>query len=314
MLVCTHYMDEAERCHGSPTSPTASCSPTAPPRGRRGSRACITWEVTGDGARGARRRAARAPGVEMVAAFGNALHVERHRRRALERGDRTASATGPALAWREAPSRARGRVHQPHAARAGQRAMNARSRWARFVAVLAKEFVQMRRDRLTFAMMVGVPIMQLVLFGFAINTDPKNLPTAVLDADPSVFSRSFVRAMENSRLLPGRRTWWRSEAEGGRAARDRPGPVRWSRSRRTSRASSSAASGRCCSSRPTRPTRRRPATRWPRSSTLNQTALDHDLRGRARASASPAPPPFELRVQRRYNPEGITAVQHRARA
>ena len=70
--------------------------------------------------------------------------------------------------------------------------------WSRFVAVLAKEFVQMRRDRLTFAMMVGVPIMQLVLFGFAINSDPKQLPTAVLAADPSVFSRSIVRAMENS--------------------------------------------------------------------------------------------------------------------
>ncbi|MGH8718206.1 MAG: ABC transporter permease, partial [Burkholderiales bacterium] len=45
--------------------------------------------------------------------------------------------------------------------------------WRRFVAMLTKEFVQMRRDRLTFAMMVGVPIMQLVLFGYAINTDPK---------------------------------------------------------------------------------------------------------------------------------------------
>jgi len=55
--------------------------------------------------------------------------------------------------------------------------------WARFVAVLAKEFVQMRRDRLTFAMIVGIPILQLVLFGFAINADPRALPTAVLAAD-----------------------------------------------------------------------------------------------------------------------------------
>jgi ABC-2 type transport system permease protein len=44
--------------------------------------------------------------------------------------------------------------------------------WHRFIAVLMKEFVQMRRDRLTFAMMLGMPLMQLVLFGYAINLDP----------------------------------------------------------------------------------------------------------------------------------------------
>src|SRR5207253_10985884 len=68
----------------------------------------------------------------------------------------------------------------------------------RFTAVLMKEFVQMRRDRLTFAMMIGVPIMQLVLFGYAINTDPKALPAAVVAAESSPFSRSFVSALENS--------------------------------------------------------------------------------------------------------------------
>jgi len=68
----------------------------------------------------------------------------------------------------------------------------------RFVAVLVKEFVQMRRDRLTFAMMIGVPIMQLVLFGYAINMDPKGLPAAVVAAESSPFSRSLVRALENS--------------------------------------------------------------------------------------------------------------------
>ncbi|NCC26506.1 MAG: ABC transporter permease, partial [Deltaproteobacteria bacterium] len=49
----------------------------------------------------------------------------------------------------------------------------------RFWAVVAKEFVQMRRDRLTFAMMAGVPLMQLILFGYAINSDPRHLPTAL---------------------------------------------------------------------------------------------------------------------------------------
>ena len=70
--------------------------------------------------------------------------------------------------------------------------------WIRFQALLIKEFVQMRRDRATFAMMVGVPVMQLFLFGFAINTDPKHLPAAVLSADNSPYARSFIRAMENS--------------------------------------------------------------------------------------------------------------------
>ncbi len=69
---------------------------------------------------------------------------------------------------------------------------------ARFAAIIRKEFIQMRRDRLTFAMMFGIPIIQLILFGFAINTDPKNLPVAVLAADSSPFARRFVHAMENS--------------------------------------------------------------------------------------------------------------------
>ena len=56
----------------------------------------------------------------------------------------------------------------------------------------------MRRDRVTFAMMIGIPFLQMVLFGFAINSDPKHLPTAVLTADNSPFSRSIIGAMENS--------------------------------------------------------------------------------------------------------------------
>jgi ABC-2 type transport system permease protein len=70
--------------------------------------------------------------------------------------------------------------------------------FARFMAMLVKEFVQMRRDRLTFAMMIGVPILQLTLFGFAINSDPKSLPTVLHVADESPFARSFVSALENS--------------------------------------------------------------------------------------------------------------------
>ncbi len=69
---------------------------------------------------------------------------------------------------------------------------------ARWASVARKEFLQLRRDRITFAMMVGVPIMQMALFGFAINSDPKHLPTAVIMADQSEFTRSFIAAMRNS--------------------------------------------------------------------------------------------------------------------
>lgn len=71
----------------------------------------------------------------------------------------------------------------------------------RFAAVVAKEFVQMRRDRLTFGMMIGIPLLQLVLFGFAINSDPKYLPTAVLLADRGPFGRTLLEAMKNSRYF-----------------------------------------------------------------------------------------------------------------
>ena len=68
----------------------------------------------------------------------------------------------------------------------------------RLGAMLHKEFIQMRRDRLTFAMMISIPIMQLVLFGFAINTDPKRLPTALLSFDNSPYSRAVAAALQNS--------------------------------------------------------------------------------------------------------------------
>ncbi len=69
---------------------------------------------------------------------------------------------------------------------------------SRFRAVLVKEFVQMRRDRMTFAMMIGVPILQLVIFGFAINSDPHNLPTMIEMNDESPVARSVVAAMDAS--------------------------------------------------------------------------------------------------------------------
>jgi len=68
----------------------------------------------------------------------------------------------------------------------------------RIIALLVKEFLQMRRDRVTLGMIVGVPLMQLFLFGFAINLNPKDLPTAIAIDDPGPFARSVVAALENS--------------------------------------------------------------------------------------------------------------------
>jgi len=73
--------------------------------------------------------------------------------------------------------------------------------WQRFFAVIGKEFVQMRRDRVTFAMMIGIPILQMVIFGYAINSDPRHLPTVIVAADHSVFSRTIIAAMQNSRYF-----------------------------------------------------------------------------------------------------------------
>ncbi len=69
---------------------------------------------------------------------------------------------------------------------------------SRFGAVLAKEFIQMRRDHITFAMMIGLPIIQLVLFGFAINADPRHLPTLVEMGDNGPLSRAVIAGMQNS--------------------------------------------------------------------------------------------------------------------
>jgi ABC-2 type transport system permease protein len=68
----------------------------------------------------------------------------------------------------------------------------------RFWAIVMKEFIQMRRDRLTFGMMVGIPMIQLILFGYAINSNPKHLPTAIYAADNSPFSRTMIWGLRNS--------------------------------------------------------------------------------------------------------------------
>lgn len=70
--------------------------------------------------------------------------------------------------------------------------------WQRLKALLYKEFIQMRRDRLTFAIMIGIPIIQLMIFGFAINTEVKHLPTAVYDQSRSMQSSALLQRLEVS--------------------------------------------------------------------------------------------------------------------
>jgi ABC-2 type transport system permease protein len=74
--------------------------------------------------------------------------------------------------------------------------MNAPLSLRRLRALLAKEFIQMRRDRITFAMMLGVPLILLVLFGFAINNDPKRLPAALVAVSHDQYSRAMISALE----------------------------------------------------------------------------------------------------------------------
>ncbi|MFS2010970.1 ABC transporter permease [Azospirillum sp. CT11-132] len=173
----------------------------------------------------------------------------------------------------------------------------------RLMAVMVKEFIQMRRDRLTFAMMVGVPILQLILFGFAINSDPKALPTAVLVADSSPFARTLVAAMENSRYFAITRTA-ASEAEIDRLLAE--GEVQFAVTIPTGFARDLQ--------RGTRPVLLVEADATDPAATSNalsalstiaRQALNPDLTGPLTALRA-GPDPVELRVHRRYNPEGIT--------
>jgi ABC-2 type transport system permease protein len=68
----------------------------------------------------------------------------------------------------------------------------------RLWAIVLKEFIQMRRDRITFGMMIGIPLLQLVIFGYAINSDPKHLPTALRVADDGPFARTLVWELRHS--------------------------------------------------------------------------------------------------------------------
>ncbi|NHZ83733.1 ABC transporter permease subunit [Massilia sp. CCM 8695] len=175
--------------------------------------------------------------------------------------------------------------------------------WRRMLAVLLKELRQVGRDRLTFGMMVGIPIMQLILFGFAINGDVRHLPLAVADLDRSVFSRRLVAALETSQYFRIVRHVGGAAEGDALLARGEvqfvlvvPGDF----SRRLVRgerpvillaadATDPAATGNALAS----------------VNAIAARAIGAELRGPL-ARLRPGEAPYEIRSQRRYNPEGLT--------
>jgi len=176
--------------------------------------------------------------------------------------------------------------------------------WSRWVGIIVKEFIQLKRDRLTFGMIIGIPVLQLILFGYAINADPKRLPTAVLQADSSPYSRTLLAAMQTSgyfRLDHQVRNEHELEnlLAQGRVQFAITIPENFSRKLvRGERpvllveadASDPAATGNAIAT----------------LAQISQTALARDLSGSLK-DLNPIPPPVDLRVHRRYNPEGVTA-------
>ena len=173
----------------------------------------------------------------------------------------------------------------------------------RFAAVVGKEFVQMRRDRVTFAMMIGIPVLQMLLFGYAINSDPKRLPTAVLAADHGVFSRTIIAAMQNSAYFRLVRTA-STEAE-ARQLIDL-GEVQFvlsvpeDFSRKLQRGERPALLLTADATDPAATSNAVAAFR-----VLAESALARDLEGPLRHLRRD-PPPLEVIVHPRFNPEGIT--------
>jgi len=173
--------------------------------------------------------------------------------------------------------------------------------WRKTRAMLVKEFIQLRRDRVSFAMIIMVPLVQLMLFGYAINTTPRNLPTGVLLQEHSDLARSILAALENTKYfkvtqLP------KSEAEldqllaSGKVLFAIEIPANFERAVRrgdkpamlvAADATDPVASGSALSA----------------LGQVIQTALAHD-----RAVPDSVALPFEIRTHARYNPAGVTQL------
>ena len=161
----------------------------------------------------------------------------------------------------------------------------------------------MRRDRLTFAMMVGIPVAQVLLFGFVINTDPKALPTAVVDYDRSEFTRSIVSMLQNTgyfSIVPAPRDAAAADALLARGEIQFAVVFPAGFSRQLVRGERPAVLVAADATDPSATGNALAAL-----SQAGVTALAHDLTGPLAKLASAAAP-FTLDIQRRYNPEGAT--------
>ena len=176
--------------------------------------------------------------------------------------------------------------------------------WSRWTGIMVKEFIQLKRDRLTFGMIIGIPILQLILFGFAINTDPKRLPTALLDFDRSLYARTLTQGLKNSGYFEIERavaTQAEAEAMISRGEVQFVVTVPENFERKLVRGE--------------HPTLLVEADAADPSAVVNavaalggvaRTALARDLQGTLRA-LNPVADPVDVRVHRRYNPEAVTA-------
>jgi ABC-2 type transport system permease protein len=183
--------------------------------------------------------------------------------------------------------------------------MSASSRlsWARMLAIFIKEFQQMLRDRPTFGMAVGVPILQLVLFGYAINTDPKGLPTALVTHDSGPQARELVATLQNTGYF---RITAQPASEAEAEALLERGEVQFliaippDFSRRLVRGERPALLVSVDATDPSSSGNALAAL-----SQVAPRALPTSLSGPL-ASLAAREPPFDLRVHRRYNPEGLS--------
>jgi ABC-2 type transport system permease protein len=172
----------------------------------------------------------------------------------------------------------------------------------RFLAVLRKEWIQVRRDPFTLRMIVALPVMQLFLFGYAINANPKHLPTGLLSADHSKYERTIIAALKNTGYYDIRELSSEAEAERGLADGELLFvvniPANFARS--VDRGDKPAV---LMDADATDPSAIGNAAAALASLT---TALDRDLPPQVRSQ--PASLPFQFQIHARYNPEQLTVL------
>lgn len=174
---------------------------------------------------------------------------------------------------------------------------------SRIAAVMIKEFTQLRRDRITYGMILVLPLVQLLLFGYAINTDPRHLPAAVVAHDSGPIADAVVAALEQSTYVDIRRL---PPSEAAMDDMMRRGEINLALTippdftRRVLRGDRASILAEVDATDPLAAGGIAAAV-----ASLPATVLRTDLPG-AMAAPSPAPP-FEVIVHRRYNPEGVSA-------